>query len=316
VFVKSLPFVRYIEEDSELFMLDYGPPETLLTVHQAGPIVSESIDWGVRRINAPETWDITQGRNVGIGVIDTGISSSHPDLSGAVIGGFNAINEGSYEDDNNHGTYVASVIAARRNGVGIVGVAPEAMLYSIKTMNSKGRGYISDVIKGCQWGLNNGIRILNMSLGSGVNSNALREAMDVLASHGIATIAACGNEGKHGEYYPARDNVTVCVGGSDMDDKRAAISDYGAALKDNGVLAPGEWIHVANKDGEWQNVSGTSIATPHVTGIVALLSEIGIHDREHIRKYIFSGASQPENPDEFNGHGVVNAKRALDLLIH
>jgi subtilisin family serine protease len=312
-FIRSLPFVRYIEPDDELYRLEEESPEHLFAFSMVSE--NENIDWGVKRINAPDVWNIATGNGVKIGIIDTGIDTKHPDLIGAVAGGYDAVNGLSYEDDNDHGTYVASVISARRNGVGIVGVAPDAMLYAVKVMGSDGKGYISDVLDGCQWVIKEGLRVVNMSLGSNHQSKAIREAMDALTYNKVITVVATGNEGKLGVYSPAKDNVTICVGGSGMDNSRMSWSNYGMELKENGVLAPGDWIQVANKSGGWQRVAGTSIATPHVTGIVALLLEMGCNDPELIRKFVFSGASQSNNPNEFNGHGLVNAKKTLELMI-
>jgi len=313
-FMGSMPYVRYMESDAELYMLEAEAPGLLIGSAYYLASASENIDWGVRRISAPEAWKTATGKGVRVGIIDTGIATAHPDLRGAIIGGFNAINDKSYEDDNNHGTYVASVVAARRNGIGIVGVAPDAMLYAVKVMGSDGRGYISDVLEGCQWALNEEIQVVNMSLGSNHRSIAMHEAMDIMASQGVLTIVATGNDGQRGICYPARNNVAICVGGSSMDDHRMSWSNYGPELKENGVIAPGDWIQVANKNGGWQRAAGTSIATPHVTGIVALLLEMKCYERELIRKFVFEGASQFENPDEFFGHGVVNARKTLDIL--
>lgn len=313
-YIRSMPCVRYIDSDAELFMLDNDIP--MLSFVQNGAVVQpvESIDWGVQRIEAPAVWQEATGKNVFVGIIDTGISLSHPDLRDSIVDGFNAINGGSYNDDNNHGTYVASVISARRNGLGIVGVAPESKLYAIKAMDKDGRGYISDIIKGCQWAVEKGIKVINMSLGSGHRSIALFETIDVLTKNNIIIISASGNEGKPNIYYPARDNVTICVGGSDINDKRASWSNYGSKLKENGVLAPGEWIMTANRFGKWQRVSGTSIATPHVTGIVALMMEKGYYEPQIIKQLIFDGASQSSMPDEYNGHGIVNAKNTFNRI--
>jgi subtilisin len=313
-FVQMIPSVRYIELDLELFMLETDPPAPLIVMDYQMAPADESVDWGVRRINAPEAWETATGRGVRVGIVDTGIATAHPDLRGAVIGGFNAIDNGSYEDDNDHGTYVASVVAARRNGVGIVGVAPDALLYAIKVMGDDGRGYISDVIEGCQWAIEEGLSVVNMSLGSTYGSVALREAMSALTSQGVSTIVAAGNEGERGVFFPARDDVAVCVGGSGMDDKRVSWSNYGSALKENGVLAPGDWIQAAKKDGGWRRVSGTSIAAPHVTGLIALMLEIERLDRDSLRRFVFEGASQFDDPDEFSGYGVINARRSLDIV--
>ncbi|MGQ9609858.1 MAG: S8 family peptidase [bacterium] len=313
--VQLMPYVRYIDSDVELFMLDDSAPMLSFVQGNMFILSIENIDWGVQRIEAPTMWEKATGKDVIIGVIDTGISSSHPDLKDVVVDGFNAINGGSYDDDNNHGTYVASIISARRNGLGIVGVAPESKLCAIKAMNKCGRGYISDVIEGCQYALDKGIKVINMSLGSGHKSTALHETIDMLAKNDVITIVASGNEGKPNIYYPARDNVTVCVGGSDINDKRASWSNYGLELKENGVLAPGDWIMTGNRFGKWQRVSGTSISTPHVTGIVALIMEKKYYEPEIIRRLIFEGASQFDAPDEYNGHGIVNARHTFNKIL-
>lgn len=314
-FIKSLPSVRYIEPDLELFMLETEPPEPLLASSFQEAPASETIDWGVRRIAAPEAWEIATGRGVRVGVIDTGIATAHPDLQGAVIGGFNAINGGPYEDDNDHGTYVASVLAARRNGTGIVGVAPEALLYSIKALGSDGRGYISDVIEGCQWALDQGIPVVNMSLGSDYDSIAVQEAIDAAASLGMSIVAAAGNDGQRGILSPARNDVAICVGGSGMSDERMSWSNYGSELKKNGVLAPGDWVLAGTRNGKWRRVSGTSIATPHVTGIFALLIQLRQLERGSLRRFVLEGALKADNPDEFSGYGVVNARKTLEAVL-
>ncbi|MFC1718646.1 S8 family serine peptidase [Candidatus Poribacteria bacterium] len=311
--VRSLPSVRYIEPDLKLFMLEAEPPRPLFAMNHYMAPASENIDWGVKRVRAPEVWGTATGKDVRVGVIDTGIATSHPDLQGAVVGGFNAIDGGSYEDDNNHGTYVASVLAGRRNGLGIIGVAPNALLYAIKVLGSDGQGYISDVIEGCQWALKEGLPVVNMSLGSQHESIAMQEAISVVASQGMITVAAVGNEGKQGIFSPARDDVTICVGGSRVDGKRAPWSSYGQELKEKGVLAPGDWILAAEKDGGWRRVAGTSIAAPHVTGVIALLLEVNQVEHDSVREFVFEAASQPQNPDEFRGHGVVDATKTLDL---
>ncbi len=312
--VSALPSIRYIEPDFKLFMLDTEPPAPLFAIDYYMAPAGESIDWGVKRISAPEAWETATGKGVRVGVIDTGIATAHPDLQGAVVGGFNAVDGGSYEDDNNHGTYVASVLAGRRNGLGLVGVAPDALLYAIKVLGSDGQGYISDVIEGCQWALEAELPVVNMSLGSRHESIAMQEAMSAIASQGMITIAAAGNEGERGIFSPARYDVTICVGGSRIDGKRAPWSNYGQALKEKGVLAPGDWILAAERKGGWRRVSGTSIATPHVTGVIALLLEYSQVDYNSLCELVFGAASQSQNPDEFRGHGIVDARKTLDLV--
>lgn len=312
--IASLECVRYLEEDKELFVLEQN--EFMFSFNNTNSMARgrEVIDWGIKRINADKTWNLVTGKGISVGIVDTGIKDSHPDLRGVVIGGFDAVDESSYEDDNGHGTYVASIVSARRNGLGIVGVAPDSLLFAIKVIGNRGRGYISDVLEGCQWALNEDVKLLNMSFGSEYESIALMETMDILSSKGVITVAAVGNRGNYGIYCPAKSNSTVCVGASGLDDQRMSWSNYGPELKENGVLAPGDWILVANKDGDWLRVSGTSIATPHVTGAIALLMQAGVTDPFTLRKLLFKSASKAETPDELSGHGVINVEEAFKMV--
>lgn len=306
--------VQYIEPDYEVMLLEPStvPPRSFW-VHPLGTFVSttEQIDWGMEMINAPDAWKSNAAQQVRIGIIDTGICTSHPDLTDAVIGGFNAIDGGSYEDDNNHGTYVATVLGARRNGVGIVGVAPECSLYAIKVMDARGRGRMSDIVEGYEWALGQGIQVVNLSLGSYHQSTAMRDAMELADVQGMGTVAAGGNDGVEGLIYPARNPVAVCVGAIAPNGQRAGWSNYGAALMTNGVLAPGEWVLAGNMYGGWQRVTGTSIAAPHVTGLVGLL--LGMKWCE--RRFIFEGASRSTTPDIYWGHGTIDARKSLDIMI-
>jgi len=300
--------IAYIEPDYAVSILD--TPSAMKVEAQEVVPAFENIDWGMYRINAPEAWEIATGVGIKVGVIDTGIDTDHPDLIGAVAGGYSAIGS-SYEDDNNHGTAVSTVIAARKNGVGIIGIAPGCTLYAIKVLNAKGSGWISDIVKGYQWALGQELDVVNMSLGSYNRSQALIDAMDAAAAQGMATVCASGNDGKASVCYPARNYNALVVGASGYEDTRVEWSNYGEAMKKNGILAPGDWVLAGNKSGTWQRVSGTSIATPHVVGVIALLLEIKWCDRE----FIFEGCSLGLSPTLKDGHGLLNARKALDVMI-
>jgi len=310
--LRGVAGIRYIEPDFQVFILD--DPRALFVADSIVPTV-ENIDWGARRINADKAWKLSKGRAVKIGVIDTGINTQHPDLKGSVMGGFDGVDDGinSWLDDNNHGTYVATVIGARQNGVGIVGIAPCCYLYSIKVLNKDGRGYISDIIQGYEWALEQELDIVNMSLGSYGQSQAMVECMTIAGFQGMATVAAAGNDGRQGICYPARNPIAICVGASGTDNKRVSWSNYGPAMMANGVLAPGDWILAGNKSGTWSRVSGTSIATPMVTGTIALLLEMGWCER----RFIFDSARLVDswNSNWYEGHGLIDAYGALETMI-
>ena len=299
--------VRYIEPDYNVYLL---APQAMATQNKEVLTAGEIVDWGCKRIRAPECWDITTGEGVKVGVIDTGIADDHPDLIGAVKGGVNIIDGGSYYDDNNHGTYVSTVLGARRNEVGFVGVAPDIYISAIIVLNKEGRGWSSDIVKGYQWALDKELSLVNLSLGSYSESKAMKEAMIRAGYQGLGTVCAAGNDGRVGIIYPARTAIAVCVGAIGTNCERAGWSNYGPALEANGVVAPGNWVLAGNKTGNWQRVKGTSIAAPYVTGILALLAERGWC----IRQFLFEGASQPI-PDEYCGHGLVDAKKTLDIML-
>lgn len=308
--------IRYVEEDIRVFSLDIPRPEALTLWPSEAVPAGETIDWGLKYMHGIEAQEYATGKGVSAGVIDTGICLDHPDLTGAIAGGVNIIDGGSYADDNNHGTYISTVIAARKNGVGIVGVAPDAMLYAIKVLDEDGSGYSSDVVAGYQWALDQHkvdptFKCVNLSLGSYYQSQAMAEAMEKAAYQGMGTFAAAGNDGRLGICYPARNEVAVCVGAHGDGGGRMNWSNFGPALEANGIMAPGDWVLAGNKDGNWNRVSGTSISTPYITGIHLLLDELKWAER----KFHFAGASQADSPDRYVGYGNADAVRTIQAML-
>jgi subtilisin family serine protease len=159
------------------------------------PYSGENFDWGLARIGVPEvqsTQGVT-GSGVTVAVLDTGIDSSHPDLSGKVVSGFNALpGGGSYKDNHGHGTHMAGIIAAAVNDKGIIGAAPEAKLSAVKVLDKDARGRVSDLINGLQWVQKKGIRVANMSLGFSEENVPLERAIERLKK-GMIMVAAAGN---------------------------------------------------------------------------------------------------------------------------
>lgn len=309
---KLLP-VRFIEPDYRVSILD--DPKSLI-VQESGVVPgAEYADWGAKRIHVEEAWELSKGRGVKVGVIDTGIMADHPDLVGAVMDGIDCIdddkNSWSWLDDNGHGTSIATIIGARQNGVGIVGVAPLCYLYSIKVLNANGSGYISDIIEGYKWALGRELDVVNMSLGSYSSSQAMEDVMMVAALQGMATIAASGNDGRNGECYPARSYNAVVVGATGTTDEVMSWSNYGSALRANGILAPGDYILCGYIDGTWRRASGTSVATPYITGIVALLLELDWCER----RFIFASGSKSDKSTLREGYGLVDARKSLEIMI-
>jgi len=326
--VGSLPGVLYVEDDIQVQIADVMVEEDRADSIEF-TVAGDELSWGVKRVRAPEAWkyttglDATTGEPVRIAVLDTGVDSDHPDLVGAVHHGVNIIDGGSWEDDNNHGTSVATVIAARANGIGIVGVVPDAEIVSVKVLDSKGRGSSSNIIKGLHWiAEQEDIHLVNVSLGSYYASQAQRDAMIACAMAGISVYCAGGNDGSKtigaSLLYPARwgrkpDSLPITVAAIETGlggFARAPFSNTGVALRDNGVAAPGVYIKCGTRNGGWRFASGTSLATPHVVGLAAML----VAEKWASRKFIFQGADQYSNPDIYLGHGRIDCVRTLERM--
>jgi subtilisin family serine protease len=252
----------------------------------------QSIPTGVARSGGPGS-----GPGVPVAVIDTGIDLDHPDLR--VVGGVNCSSGPSakYDDGNGHGTHVAGTIGALDNGIGVVGVAPGTPLYAVRVLNNAGTGFRSDVICGVDWvaGNANTIAVANMSLGgSGSDdgkscletTDAYKKAICGAVDAGVTFVVAAGNESDDAaNHLPAAyDDVVITVsaladfdgesgGGaaatcrSDVDDTFADFSNYGPAVD---IIAPGVCIRSTWSGGGYNTISGTSMATPHVTGAASL----------------------------------------------
>ena len=228
------------------------------------------ITWGINRVHAPAAWDVTEGAGVKVAIIDTGIDLNHPDLAGKVDGGYSAITKTEkpedYQDDNGHGTHVSGTVAALRDGKGVVGVAPKARLYAVKVLDADGSGNLSDVIDGIVWAAKNGCQVANMSLGAPSDSDAMHRAVKFAKGSGMVIVAAAGNSGGS-VGFPGQYDEVITVSASDSDDKIASFSSRGPQVK---FIAPGVDVVSDKLGGGFISYNGTSMATPHVTGLAAL----------------------------------------------
>jgi subtilisin family serine protease len=198
--------------------------------------ISETVDWGITRIGADKVWEESTGNGFTVAIIDTGIQLDHPDLQGNIVSGYDFVNDReNATDDHGHGTHVAGIVAALQNQAGIVGSSHSAKLMPVKVLNSTGSGYVSDVAKGIYWATDNGARIINLSLGTTVDSSTLKGAIDYASRKGVLLAAAAGNESGSPCNYPAAYNEVVCVVATDNTNKLASFSNIGGELAAPGV---------------------------------------------------------------------------------
>lgn len=247
--------------------------DTHLSMHAVSqrPVNWErGIPWGVRHIKAPQAWSTTTGHRVHIGVIDTGADFHHPDLRHSLTRGINLIQRGfPPHDDNGHGTHIAGTIAAANQMYGIIGVAPRAVIHPVKAFDENGAAFVSDIIQGIDWCVRHGMNIINMSFGMKTRSKSLLTAVTNAYNAGVTIVASSGNDAKRKSIdYPARYLQTISVGATDRIRKIAPFSNRGRFVD---IYAPGDKIVSAWIKGKYHEMSGTSMATSHVSGAIALL---------------------------------------------
>jgi subtilisin len=282
----------------------YVAPDIAFTAAGMVPVASgETEPVGIRRIQAATPSTVHASSDDNVGVLDTGIDLKNSDLN--AITGTNCVKTGTAaQDDNGHGTNVAGIIAARNQGTGVVGVAPGTKLYSIKVLDAKGTGTLSQILCGINWVSANAaalnIRVVNMSLvGSGASDNncgntnkdAEHQAICKSTAAGITYVAAAGNNSASvARYVPAgypevltvtamtdTDGIAGALGPApcisrQKDDTYASYSNYAASAADQAhtIAAPGTCVISDALGGGTSNYYGTSQAAPHVTGSVAL----------------------------------------------
>src|SRR3989344_4713397 len=284
--------------------LSHNPHVT--AVEMDGPVYAADIEldnsWGVKRIGAGTVHASgNTGAGVKIGIIDSGINYTHPDLDGVYAGGYDFVQgDNDPMDVYGHGTHVAGSACAEDNGFGVVGVAPGCSLYILRVLNDDGVSSWSRVIAAMDWAITNNLQVVNLSLGTSRDpGTAVHTAFDNAEAAGLVIAAAAGNSGtKAGKgdniIYPAKYTSVIAVGATDSNDARASFSSTGSTLE---IMAPGAavlstWnddisyldpqpICLDSDTGDvcyYKYGSGTSMASPHIAGVAALLFAKGVTD--------------------------------------
>ncbi len=278
--------------------------------------------WGVPHILADVAHASgNRGTGVKVAILDTGIDYSHQDLDGNYKGGYDFVfNDADPFDDsfNSHGTHVAGIVAAEENGIGVVGVAPEADLFAVKVLDGAGFGSEDWIIAGIDWAVSNGIEVINLSI-QGPDAQGLHDACDKAYDAGVILVAAGGNSlaGGGPVEYPAGYDSVIAVTGTDALDMPGYFSPIDEKLE---LAAPGVDVLSTVAGGNYGSLSGTSQATAHVTGVSALnifsntdeISGDGLVDNDDVRLMLQMTAIDLGSPgrDEIYGYGLVNGAAA------
>ena len=325
--------ILFVEENHEVWLFDAargmnmadwgknGRYPDFSGVQYQGIVPSEEFQYGVRMMGAEEYYRKGfTGKGVKVGVIDSGIDYNHPDLH---VAGGKSFRSGdtNYKDVLFHGTHVAGIIAAQHNGFGVAGVAPGAEIYSLACFNKWGGASLASIVDAIQWCMDHDIDIINMSFGSTIPSPALKDACARAHEAGILLVASAGNSGR-GDYntvgYPARYDSVIAVSAIDSSGEIASWSSRGPEVE---LAAPGvevlstityPWMY----EHLYDYLSGTSMASPHVVGLAALIKEAnpGISPDE-LRRRLSAYATDLGTPgrDRDYGFGIPQPDRPASV---
>jgi len=310
--------VRWAEPDWTLHEQATAAPDDPLFARQGDlPALGFPAAWDAAGVGAAAGWPAKGGAPVG--VVDSGIDASHEDLQGRVAGCATAsggkVTEGACADDNGHGTHVAGTIgAAADNGAGIAGIASSSPLLICKALGGpEGAGSTADVAACIGWAHAAGAKVISMSLG-GPASRTLAAAVTAAWARGGRSgsllVAAAGNDGDGTLEYPAALADVISVAATDDD---GAAADFSNANADVELAAPGVDILSDREGGGYVEMSGTSMATPHVAGVAALVATAAPGTAKALRSRLDATARDLLAPgrDPATGFGMVDAGAAL-----
>jgi serine protease AprX len=293
------------------------------------------LDRSVPKIDVPEVWTAGyRGTGITIAVVDTGIDRAHPDFAGRIVDGISFIGS-DYQDDNGHGTHVASICAGSgaAQGGAYTGIAPEAQLYVAKALDQSGSGSMSGVMAGVEWAVDRGVQVINLSLGGHGSSDgrdALSQTCNAAVSRGIVVCVAAGNDGPTertiGSPGAAADVITI--GAATRADRVASFSSRGPTADGRtkpDLCFPGSNIVAARATGtsmgspvndHYTSSSGTSMATPHAAGVAALMLQAKPGATPVQIKHAFTSSALDMGADpNAAGSGRARAHDALAVIL-
>ncbi len=285
-----------------------------------------SNQWALEKVDAPAAWGYSTGQSVLIAILDTGTDLDHPDLAGKVRTDVDrdfVNDDDETDDDHGHGTHVSGIAAAATdNSVGVASLGWKAMILPLKVMDVNGEGHADDLAEAIRYAADNGADVINMSLGApgdGGCAGYMQDAVNYAYAKGMVLVAAAGNDGANLEYFPANCEHVLGVAATNSYDSRASYSNYGNHVS---VAAPGSSIYSTgwNEDKETNCTSGycyksgTSMATPHVAGLAALVrAHYPSYTPDEVASAILDNADDlgATGWDSYYGCGRINAHHSL-----
>jgi hypothetical protein len=274
--------------------------------------------WHLPKVQAPAAWDLQQGSSaLTIAVIDSGVDTTHPDLAGRLIAGWNFVtNSPDIVDNTGHGTGTTGVVAAAtNNATGVAGVNWQSKIMPLVVLDSSNYASYSRIASAIYWAADHGARIINISIGGSMASFTLQNAVDYAWSKGAVVFASAMNNSANVRYYPAACNNVVAVSATDKNDNKASWSNFGNWIA---LSAPGASILTTARGGGYAYKSGTSFASPMAAAVASLVlsAKPSLAPAELVAA-LQTNADDLGTPgkDDLFGYGRVNAWKAVSAVI-